>query len=168
MNLLVWDLVIGLHAVLIQPSPQADDEDRVLVSLSEIDVAGGEDADYRACELSEGFLETASPFCNESAALRDLKETLVTTKEPFTCTVNSLDEAKTVLRTALLCRGGVEVNCDGMELATIRCIQALVESLDGNVDFVSYTLKLFVDAPPATVSEAPVPAPAGSLSLADW
>ena len=164
MKLMVWDLVIGLHAAVITESPDSGNE-QVCVAADEIDVDGGDDADYRAYQFPDAFLECGEMYTDEGKAIRELQESMVSTKAPFCCEVADLAEAKAVILTALRVRGGVTMNCDGMALTAFRCVQGLVESLDGDLGFITYTLLLFCDTPDAT--DLPIRTVA-RLGLSDW
>ena len=120
MKLYVWDLVIGMHAAVLWTGPATNDSpSRLKVVADEIDVDGGEDADYRDYQFPDDFFDPANAddsYDTEAQAVRGLQESMVSQKEPFVCPVENIDQAKAVILASLRIRGGIETNCDGMEL----------------------------------------------------
>lgn len=176
MKLLVWDLVIGMQVAIIDSESVDGKPEQVRVAVSDIDVKGGNDSDYRNYEFPEGFLETDELYPSEAQVLRELQETTASQREPFACIVTDRDEALSVLRIALHARGGADMNCDGMEVSAFRCVQELLQSLDGDLNHLTYSLNLFVDPAPASITvadanlveAASLPPGTVGCSLSDW
>ncbi len=144
MMLTLYDLVIGMHATLITASGEG-----VLCFECDLGIMDANDdsefADYR---FPEGFLETdGQQFAESSAFDRDIREKLMTSKEPLWCEVAGVDEAKAIIRAAFNARSGTFVDCDSMDHTHAMLALGFCESIGGNPLNIGRAISMFKQDP---------------------